>query len=150
MVYFMSVKLGLSQWMKNSEWKSWRMGCWARNLVPSWRKLREAAKNVIRNSLTNFTLTKHYSGGQIDDDERGCGAVRDRRYTHRYMAGNNGGKRKLGRARRSWKNTIMCIKTSMEWTGLIWLRIGTNGLLLSTQPWTFRLSQNESNFWTYA
>ena len=43
------------------------------------------------------------------------------------------GKRSLGRARRRWENNIK--KDFLEvvwgsWTGLVWLRIGTDGRLL--------------------
>jgi hypothetical protein len=53
---------------------------------------------------------------------------------HSILVGKPEGKRPLGRPRRRWENSIgMDLKGNRVggcWTGCIWLRIGTNGVLL--------------------
>jgi hypothetical protein len=56
------------------------------------------------------------------------------------MAGKDEGKRTLERARPKWKDILKC--------KMMWLRTGTNGLLLSTRSWNFRVSQNENQYLT--
>jgi hypothetical protein len=52
----------------------------------------------------------------MDDYEKGCGAVRERRYKHRYMAGKDEGKRQLGKTRGRWKTLLSALKR--VWNGL--------------------------------
>jgi hypothetical protein len=53
-----------------------------------------------------------------------------KRNAYRILVGKPDGKRPLGRSRRRWMDNIkMDLREidGMEWIGLIWLRIGTNG-----------------------
>jgi hypothetical protein len=49
----------------------------------------------------------------------------EKRNVYRLLLGKSEGKRALGRPRRRWVDNV-----KMVWTGLVWLRIGTNGELL--------------------
>jgi hypothetical protein len=48
---------------------------------------------------------------------------------YKLLVGKPEGKRPLGRSRRRWKDNIRRWDGVM-WTGLVWLRIGTDGELL--------------------
>jgi hypothetical protein len=52
----------------------------------------------------------------------------EKRKAYRLLVGKPEGKRPLGRPRRRWVDNIMM--DLGEWTGLVWLRIGTGGELL--------------------
>jgi hypothetical protein len=57
----------------------------------------------------------------------------EKRNAYRILVGKPDGKRPLGRPRRRWVDNIKRIlerEDVMVWSGLIWLRIGTNGALL--------------------
>jgi hypothetical protein len=62
-------------------------------------------------------------------------SMKDRRCANKVLVGRTDGKNPLGRRMRRWKNNI---KTDfqevewggMDWTGLIWLKIGIGGGLL--------------------
>ena len=57
----------------------------------------------------------------------------DRRDACRVVVGRAEGKRPLGRRRRRWENSVkMGVKELgfEDWTGLIWLMVGTSGGLL--------------------
>jgi hypothetical protein len=43
------------------------------------------------------------------------------------------GKRPLGRPKRRWENNFKMDLKEIEWVGMNWLRIGTNGQLLYTR-----------------
>jgi hypothetical protein len=43
------------------------------------------------------------------------------------LVGKSEGKRPLGRQRCRWMDNIQIDLREIEWTGLIWLRIGTSG-----------------------
>jgi hypothetical protein len=50
-----------------------------------------------------------------------------------FLWGKLEGKRELGRRRREWENSVETGVKELDgrqWTGLIWLRIGTRGGLL--------------------
>jgi hypothetical protein len=56
-----------------------------------------------------------------------------RRVVYRVLVGKPERKRPLGRPRRRWEDNIKTNRREVgcgEWTGLIWLRIGTDGGLL--------------------
>jgi hypothetical protein len=55
------------------------------------------------------------------------------RGVYRVLMGKPEGKRPLGRPRHSWEDNIKMDLQELgcgAWTGLIWLRMGTGGLLL--------------------
>ena len=57
----------------------------------------------------------------------------ERRGVYRVLAGKPVGKRPFGIPKRGWEDTIKMDLQEVGWgarTGLIWLRIGTCGLLL--------------------
>jgi hypothetical protein len=54
----------------------------------------------------------------------------ERRDVHGALVGKPEGKRPLGRPRRRWEDNIKMIFKKWDeeaWTGLLWLRIGTDG-----------------------
>jgi hypothetical protein len=53
-----------------------------------------------------------------------------KRNAYRILVGKPEGKRSLGRSRRRWVDNIKM--DGVVWTELIWIRIGTSGMLLST------------------
>jgi hypothetical protein len=58
------------------------------------------------------------------------------RNTYRILMGKPEGKRPLGRPRRRWLDILGWIlerENEVLWIGLMWLRIGTSGGLLSTR-----------------
>jgi len=88
MVCYMGVKLGLSQWIKNSEWKSRIMGVLSKKFGPKLEKIkRRLQENFYVTSLRPLPLPNLTLVVQIDYDKRWCDAVRERRNTHRDMAG---------------------------------------------------------------
>jgi hypothetical protein len=69
---------------------------------------------------------------------RECSTNGEKRNAYRILVGKPEGKRQLGRPRRRWVDNIkMDLREvgwdGMGWIGLIWLRIGTSGGLLSTR-----------------
>jgi hypothetical protein len=59
----------------------------------------------------------------------------EKRNAYRILVGKPEGKRPLGRQRRKWVDNIKMdfreiVWDGMDWTGSIWLRIGTSGGLL--------------------
>ena len=59
--------------------------------------------------------------------------MEERRGVYRILVGKPDGKKPLGRPRRRWEDNIKMDLQEVEWrawTGLIWPRIGTDGLLL--------------------
>jgi hypothetical protein len=55
---------------------------------------------------------------------------------YRLLVGKQGGRRPLGKPRRRWVDDIRTDLSELRWamwTGLVWLRIGTGGELLSMQ-----------------
>ena len=59
-----------------------------------------------------------------------CGAYGEGRGMHRVLVGKPEGKKPLGKPRRRWEDNIKMDLQEVgwkEWTGLIWLRIGTGG-----------------------
>jgi hypothetical protein len=57
----------------------------------------------------------------------------ENRNTYRLLVGKKEGKRPLGRPRRRWVDNIRMDLGEVDgvmWTGLVWLRIGTDGELL--------------------
>jgi hypothetical protein len=52
--------------------------------------------------------------------------------------------RPLGRPRRRWVDNITV--DGVMWTGLVWLRIGTGGELLSIRYWTFGFHEMLGNY----
>jgi len=61
-----------------------------------------------------------------------CSTYGEGRSVYRVLVGKSEGKRPLGRPRRRWEDNIkMDIqevgREGMDWVGLIWLRIGTDG-----------------------
>jgi hypothetical protein len=64
-----------------------------------------------------------------------CSTNGKKRNECRILVGKPEGKRPPGRLRRRWEDNIKVDikeieRSSVVWTGLIWLRIGTNGELL--------------------
>jgi hypothetical protein len=57
----------------------------------------------------------------------------DKRNAYRILVGKPEGKRPLGRPRRRWVNNIKRDLREIGWYGLIWLTIGTSGVLLRTR-----------------
>jgi hypothetical protein len=55
-----------------------------------------------------------------------------KRYAYSLLVGKPKGKRPLGRPRRRWVDNIRILEKwdGVMWTGLVWLRIGTDGDLL--------------------
>jgi hypothetical protein len=53
-----------------------------------------------------------------------------KRNAYRIVVRKPEGKRPLGRRRHRWVDNIKMDLREREWTGLIWLRIGTSGGLL--------------------
>jgi len=69
---------------------------------------------------------------QIEKNEMGeeCGTYAGRRWAYGVLTARTEGKRPLGRPRRRWEDNIKKIVMTSDgvaWTGLIWLRTGTNG-----------------------
>jgi hypothetical protein len=66
----------------------------------------------------------------VKEDEigRACSMNGEKRNAYRILVGKPGGKRPLGRPRRRWEDNIKVDLREDEvvWTGLMWLRIGTN------------------------
>jgi hypothetical protein len=60
--------------------------------------------------------------------------VGEMRDAYKVLVGNLGGNRPFGRHRRRWEDSVKIDLQEEgwgeEWTGLIWLRIGTTGGLL--------------------
>jgi hypothetical protein len=54
----------------------------------------------------------------------------NKRNAYRNLVGKSEGKRPLGSPRRPWELIVKWILYKHEWTGLIWLRIGTSRGLL--------------------
>ena len=57
----------------------------------------------------------------------------ENRGVHRILVRKSDGRRPLGRPRRGWEDNINMDLQEMErrtWTGFIWLRKGTGGVLL--------------------
>jgi hypothetical protein len=50
----------------------------------------------------------------------------EKRNAYRLLAGKSEGKRPLGRPRRRWVDNIRMDLGEVMWTGLVWLRIGTD------------------------
>jgi hypothetical protein len=61
---------------------------------------------------------------------RACSTHENKRNVCRTSLGKPEGKRSLGRPRRPWELVVKWILHKQDWTGLIWLRIGTNAGLL--------------------
>jgi len=64
---------------------------------------------------------------------RALACVGDRIAAYTVLVGTHGGKRPLGKRKRSWKNNIKMDLQQVGkglWTGLIWLRVGTGDGLL--------------------
>jgi hypothetical protein len=64
-----------------------------------------------------------------------CSTHGEKRNVYRLLVGKPEGKRPLGRPRRRWVDNIRMDLgevgwDGMMWTGLVWLRIGTDGELL--------------------
>jgi hypothetical protein len=57
----------------------------------------------------------------------------NKRNACRTLVGKPEGKRPLGKPRRLWELIVKWILYKQDWTGLMWLRIGTNGGLLRTR-----------------
>jgi hypothetical protein len=67
---------------------------------------------------------------------RACNTNGAKRTAYRTLVRKPEGKRPLGRSRRKWDDNIKMDFRGIGWvvwTGLIWLRIGTNGELLWTR-----------------
>jgi hypothetical protein len=59
--------------------------------------------------------------------------IGEKRNTYRLLMGKPEGKRPLGRPRHGWVNNTRMALVEVQWgdwTGLVWLRIGTGGELL--------------------
>jgi hypothetical protein len=58
--------------------------------------------------------------------------MREKRNSYRVLVGKAGGKRPLGRPRRSWENNVKNLEKQggVVWTEFIWFRIGIRGGLL--------------------
>jgi hypothetical protein len=59
--------------------------------------------------------------------------MRESRSAYRVLVGQPERRRQLGRPRRRWEDNIKMHLKYMEseaWTGSIWIRIGTGGMLL--------------------
>jgi hypothetical protein len=54
----------------------------------------------------------------------------ENRNAYRILGGKPEGKRPLERPRHTWLDNIKIDLRKVEWTGSIWLRIGTSGELL--------------------
>ena len=62
--------------------------------------------------------------------DRHVASMGKRRGAKRFFGGKREGQRPLGRTKRRWENNINYILQKCDgaaWSGLIWLRIGTNG-----------------------
>jgi hypothetical protein len=64
-----------------------------------------------------------------DETDKACSTNEEKRNAYRILVKNPEGKRSLGRPRHRWVDNIK-IDLREEWTGSIWLRIGTIGGLL--------------------
>jgi hypothetical protein len=51
----------------------------------------------------------------------------EKRNAYRLLMGKPEGRRPLGRLTRRWVDNIMTVLGEVGWTGLVWLRIGTDG-----------------------
>jgi hypothetical protein len=61
--------------------------------------------------------------------------IREKRIAYRLLVGKPKGKRPLGRPRRTWVDNIKIDLREISWcavvwTELVWIRIGTGGVLL--------------------
>jgi hypothetical protein len=56
----------------------------------------------------------------------------EKRNMYRLLVGKPEGKKPLGRPRWRWVDNIRMdlVEDGVVWTGLVWLRVGTNGELL--------------------
>jgi hypothetical protein len=77
-------------------------------------------------------LTKYYLGDQIKKNEMGraSSTYRGQEEVHRVLVGKPEGRRPLERPRHRWEDNIKVDHREVvwgEWTGSIWLSIGTGG-----------------------
>jgi hypothetical protein len=85
--------------------------------------------------------TKYNSKDQVKEDEMGRACrTHGKRIAYRVLVGKPERKRPLGRLRHRREDIIKWIwekYDAVDWTGFIWLRIGTSGGLLTTLQQTF-------------
>ena len=93
-----------------------------------WKKLRNDELNNLYSSPNIFRVTKsrrmRWAGHVARIEERRC--------VYRVLVGKPEGKRPLGRPRNRWKDNnnkmdLQKVGYVGIWTGLSWLRIGTDG-----------------------
>jgi hypothetical protein len=72
----------------------------------------------------------------------------EKRNAYRLLVGKPEGKRPLGRHRRRWVDNIRMDLGEVGWglTGLVWLRLGTGGELLSNRYWSFGFHNMLGNY----
>jgi len=70
-----SVRLGLSQWGRNMDWKCSRVACWGKRLGLSGQGDRRTEKAIKRGAFCSVLLTKYHSGDKIKKNAMGkaCG-----------------------------------------------------------------------------
>jgi hypothetical protein len=99
-------------------------------VIGDWRKLhKEELRNLY--CLPSTSIIRIIKSRRM----RWAGHVAligEERNAHRILVGNPEEKRLLERPRRKWEDNIRIDlrKDGVVWTGLIWLRIGTSGVLL--------------------
>jgi hypothetical protein len=74
----------------------------------------------------------------------------ERRGAYRVLVGKPEGRRPLGRPRRRWEDNIKMDLREVgrgAQTGLIWLRVGTDGGLLCIRWWTFGFHKMRGIYW---
>jgi len=94
-----------------------------------WRKLHNEELHDL------YSSTKYNSGDQIKKIQWAghVAHMEDRSGAYRALVGKPGGKRPLGRPRHKSEDNIKMDLQEVgwgEWTGLIWLRAGTDSRLL--------------------
>jgi hypothetical protein len=100
-------------------------------VIGGWRELHNEEFYNLYSSPSIITMIKSTMMRRAGNVTR-TGAKRN---AYRIFVRKPGGKRSLGRPRRRWEDNIKMDlrKDRMIWTGLIWLRIRTSGVLLWTQ-----------------
>ena len=96
------------------------------NVTVEYKKLRNEELTDMYYSPYIIRMIKSRRMRRVEHVAR----VVERRSVYRVLVGKYEGKRPLGRPRRRWEENIKMDLQEVvwgEWTGLIWLRVGTGG-----------------------